>query len=83
MFQIGLKKFLLLGKFKTLCHGHILLIIKTMKKSLGYFTKELQKANQKELRVGKVIKRKRSKLYFNWKGLDYSFSSWTDEKDIV
>ena len=45
-----------------------------------YYVKELQKANQKEFRVEKVIKRKREKLYIKWKGYDNSFTSWTDKK---
>ena len=45
--------------------------------------KELQKANQKEFRVEKVIKRKRDKLYVKWKGYDSSFNSWMDKKYIV
>ena len=42
--------------------------------------KELQKANQKEFRAEKVIKRKDDKLYVTWKGYDCSFDSWTDKK---
>ena len=48
-----------------------------------YYVKELQKSNQKEFGVEKVIKRKWEKLYIKWKGYDNSFNSWTDEKDIV
>ena len=44
--------------------------------------KELQKTNQKEFRMGKVIKRKGDKLYVKWKGYDSSFNSWIDKKDI-
>ena len=32
------------------------------------YWKELQKTNQKEFRVEKVIKRKGGKLYLNWRG---------------
>ena len=32
-----------------------------------FYKKELQKMNQKEFRVEKVIKRKSEKLYFKWK----------------
>ena len=48
-----------------------------------FYEKELQKANQKEFRVEKVIKRKDNKLYIKWKGYDNSFHSWIDKKDIV
>ena len=41
------------------------------------------KTNQKDFRVDKVIKRKCDKLYGKWKGYNNSFTSWTDENDIV
>ena len=43
---------------------------------------ELQKTNQKEFRVEKVIKRKGNKLYVKWKEYDHSFNSWIDKKDL-
>ena len=46
-----------------------------------FYEKELQKANQKEFRVEKVIKRKGDKLHVKWKGYDSSFNSWIDKKD--
>ena len=39
MFQIGLKKFLLLQKLKIMFGGHMLLVILTEKKLLEHFTK--------------------------------------------
>ena len=45
-----------------------------------FYEKEFQKTNQEEFRIEKVIKRKRNKLYFKWKGYDNSFNSWTDKK---
>ena len=51
------------------------------KEVVGKFCeKELQKSNQKEFRIGKVIKRKGVKLYAKWKGGDGSFNSWIDKK---
>ena len=47
-----------------------------------FYKKELQKPNQKEFRVEKVIKIKGEKLYVKWKRYDNSFNSWID-KDIV
>ena len=38
---------------------------------------------EKELRIGKVIKRKGDKLYVKWKGYNDLFNSWIDKKDIV
>ena len=45
-----------------------------------FYEKELQKANQKEFRLEKVIKRKRNKLYIEWKSYDDLFNSWADKK---
>ena len=48
-----------------------------------FYEKELQKSNQKEFRIEKVIRRKGDKLYVKWKGYDNSFNSWIDKKDLV
>ena len=48
-----------------------------------FYEKELQKANQKEFRIEKVIKRKGEKLYVKWKGYNNSFNSGIDKKDLV
>ena len=48
-----------------------------------FYEKELQKTNQKEFRIEKVIKRKGDKLYAKWKSCDNSFNSWIDKKDLV
>ena len=44
---------------------------------------ELQKTNQNEFRIEKVIKKKGDKLYVKWKGYDSSFNIWIDKRDIV
>ena len=46
------------------------------------YEKELQKANKKEFRVAKVIK-KGDKIYVKWKGYNNSFNRWIHKKDIV
>ena len=48
-----------------------------------FYEKELQKTNQKEFRIEKVIKRKRDKLFVKWKVYDNSFNSWINKKDLV
>ena len=48
-----------------------------------FYEKELQKTNQKEFRIKKVIKRKGDKLYVKWKGYDNLFNSWINKKDLV
>ena len=78
MFQIALKKFLVLQKLKNTISD-----LKGEKIVEMFCEKELQKTNQKEFRAEKVIKRKGDKLYVKWKGHDNSFNNWTDKKDIV
>ena len=48
-----------------------------------FYEKELQKIDQQEFRIEKVIKKKRDKSYVNWKEYDNSFNSWIDKKDLV
>ena len=48
-----------------------------------FYEKQLQKTNQKEFRIEKVIKRKNHKLYDKWKGYDNSFNSWIDKNDLA
>ena len=51
--------------------------------SAGKFYKNnLQKTNQTEFRIEKVIKKKDDKLYVEWKGYDDTFNSWIDKNDI-
>ena len=47
-----------------------------------FYEKELQKINQKELKIGKILKRKGDMLYVKWKGYVNSFNSWIDKTDI-
>ena len=49
----------------------------------SFYEKELQKTNQKEFRIEKVVKRKGDKLYVKWKGYNNSFNSWIDKKDLI
>ena len=49
----------------------------------SFYEKELQKINQKEFRIEKVIKKKRNKLYVKWKKYNNSFNSWIDKKDLI
>ena len=44
---------------------------------------KLQKTNQKEFRIEKVIKRKGDKLYVKRKEYNSSVNIWIDKKDIV
>ena len=49
----------------------------------SFYEKELQKTNQENFRIEKVIKTKGDKLFIKWKGYDNSFNSWIDKKDVV
>ena len=48
-----------------------------------FYEKELQKTNQHEFRIEKVMKEKGDKLCVKWKGHDSSFNSWINTKRIV
>ena len=48
-----------------------------------FYEKELQKIDQQEFRIEKVIKKNGDKLYVKWKGYDNSFNSWIDKKGLV
>ena len=49
----------------------------------SFYEKKLQKTNQKEFKIEKVIKRKGNKLYVKWKGYNNSFNSWINKKDLI
>ena len=46
----------------------------------SFHEKELQKTNQKEFRIEKVLKRKGDQLYVKWKGYDNSFNGYINKK---
>ena len=68
-------------KLKAEFHGLMLLMIEQVTGT--FYENELQKINQQEFRIEKVINRKGDKLYVKWKGYDNSFNSWIDKKDLV
>ena len=45
-----------------------------------FYEEELQKSNQKEFRIEKVLKKKDDRSYVKWKSYDNSFNSWIDKK---
>ena len=47
-----------------------------------FYGKELQKTNQEEYRIEKVIKRKCDKLYAKWKGYDSLFNNWIKKRAL-
>ena len=66
MFQIGLKKLLWLKKLKAL--AYFIIDLKSEEIVEMFDEEELLKANWKEFKVEKVIKRKGNALYVKWKG---------------
>ena len=84
MFLIGQKKFLLLVKLKNTVPWTYIINDLNGEEIIGtFYEKELQKTNQKEFRIEKVLKRKGDKLYVKWKGYDNSLNSWINKKDHV
>ena len=61
----------------------MILMVKKLLEHNMFYEKQLQKIDQEEFRIEKVIKKKGDKLYVKWKGYDNSFNSWIDEKDLV
>ena len=49
----------------------------------AFYEKDLQRTNQQEFRIKKVINRKDDKLYVKWKGYDSSFNSSIDKTDSI
>ena len=49
----------------------------------SFYERELQKTNQKQFRIEKVLKRKGDKLYVKWKRYDNPFNSWINKKDLI
>ena len=49
----------------------------------SFYEKKLQKSNQKQFRIEKVLKRKGDKLYVNWKGYNSSFNTSISKKYLV
>ena len=79
-----MKKYLLLKKLKILFRGLNVISDLNGEEITGtFYEKELQKTNQEEFRIEKVIRRKGDKLYVKWKGYDNSFNSWIDKASLV
>ena len=82
--KTGLKKFFYVEKNKnTVPWTHVINDLNGEEITGTFNEKELQKTNQKEFWIEKVIKRKGDKLYVKWKGYNSLFNSWIDKKDLV
>ena len=80
MFQISLKKLLKNLKKNTFPLKYVIEYIKLLE---CFPKKKLQKTNQIEFRVEKIIDRKGDNLYVKWKGYDNSFNSWIHKINIT
>ena len=78
-----MKKLLLLKKNNTVPWTYEISDLNGEEILGSFYEKELQKTNQEELRIEKVIKRKGNKLYVKWKGYENSFNGWIDKKDLL
>ena len=77
--QIGQKKFLLLVK-NTVPWTYVIIDLNGEEITGSFYEKRLQKTDEKEFRIEKVLKRKVDKFYVKWKGYDNRFNSWIDKK---
>ena len=82
MFKIGLRKILLLKKFKILFRGYLVLVISQVKKLLNVLRKRIVKSKSKGIQDRKRIKTQGDKVYVKWIGYN-SFNSWIDKEDTV
>ena len=70
------KDFLIKKVKNTVLWMYVIYMSSTLQKG-----KELQKTNQTQFRIEKIIKRKGDKLYVKQKGYDNSFNSQIDKED--
>ena len=79
MLQSRVKRFFLIRQIKNTVPWTYVINNLNGEEIVGSFCeKELQKTNQKEFRIEKILKTKGSKLYVIWKGYDNSFNTWID-----
>ena len=78
------EEFFVIKKIKiTVPWTYVIIDLNGQELILTFYEKELQKIDQEEFRIEKIVKRKRDKLYVKWKEYDSSFNSWIDKKDLV
>ena len=82
--QLSLKKVFLIKKVKnTVPWTYVINDLNSEEIFRTFYEKELQRTNQREFRIEKVVKKKGDTLFVKWKGYSNSFDSWIDKKDIV
>ena len=81
---IGVKKYFVIKKVKnTVPWTYVINDLNGEEITGTFYEKELQKTNQEEFRIEKVIRRKGDKLYVKWKGYDNSLNNWIDKASLV
>ena len=70
---------ILLQKTEEVFWSEEVFVITKVKILLRFMEKKLQKTNENEFSIEKVIKRKGDKWYVKWKGYDNSFNNWIDK----
>ena len=85
LFSIGLKMFWGIKKVKKTVEWTYVIEDFNGEEIAGKFNrKKLQKKNQTEFEVEKVIKKSRcDKLHVKWKGYDDSYNRCIDKKDVL
>ena len=73
----------MIKKIKNIPRTYVISDLKGEESVGTFYEKELQKTNQKEFIIKKVINRKGDKLYVEWKDYNSSFNSWIENEDIV
>ena len=82
--QIGQNKFLLLIKLKkTVPWTYAISDLNDEEIAGSFYEKELQKTNQKEFKIEKILKGKGDELYVKWKGYDNRSNIWINKKDLL
>lgn len=82
-FQIRVKKILGLKKLKILHLVHVISFINGEEAVGSFYGKGLQKTNQKEYRVEKIINKKADKIDVKWIGYDNALNTSLNTKDTV
>ena len=78
------EKVFVFSKIKNMiCWAYIINDLNGEEITRSFYEKELQKTNQKEFRIEKILKRKGDKLYVKWKGYSNLFNSWINKKNLV
>ena len=49
----------------------------------SFYEQELQKTKQDIFRIEKIIRQQENKSLVKWRGNNYSFNSWIDNKTVV